>query len=371
MTLPAGTVPLLPLLRARVLVGARRWRTVAWSVGQSALAGATGWELAVRVLHHTTPFYAAVAAIVCLGTSNLNRVRRVGELAAGVSVGVGVADLVVHRIGHGGWQIALVVALTMTVALLLDGGTLIVNQAALQAVFVVVLPAPSGGYLSRWLDAIVGGATALAVAFVLPADPRPALRRESTAVTATMAAALRQAAGAARAGDPDLAAAALDAARGTEPALGRWRDAVRAGEEITRLSPLRRGAWAEISSHRLALVPVDRAVRNLRVALRRVVAATEDAVAGGEPLPEPVLEVLEQLGGTLHTLPGALLDRGGEGGRRTLAALQALSGRLDPQALQAHTLSATVVVAQVRSSVVDLLHVPGVSAAGARGMLPG
>ncbi len=337
---------------------------------QSALAGAIGWEFAVRVLHHRSPFFAAVAAIVCLGTSNLNRLRRVGELAAGVTVGVGLADLLIRGIGRGGWQIALVVALTMTVALLLDGGTLIVNQAALQAVFVTVLPPPAGGYVTRWLDALCGGAVALVVAFLLPADPRVALRRESAQVIGAIADAIRAATTAARARDPEAAAEALEVARATQPAVDRWSDAVRAGWEISRLSPLRRSARPELVGHRRGVVAVDRAIRNTRVGLRRLAAAAEDAAAGGEPLPEPVIGILDDLAGAFHTVPGALRDPDGEGGRRTLAALRELSAQLDPDRLQARTLSSTVVVAQVRSAVVDLLQVPGMAIDDARGLLP-
>jgi uncharacterized membrane protein YgaE (UPF0421/DUF939 family) len=358
------------LVRGRLRLGAARWRTASWAVGQSALAGSVAWEAGVRVLHHPSPFFAAVAAIVCLGTTNLNRLRRVGEMAVGVSLGVGVADLLVHQIGRGGWQIALIVALAMSLGLLLDGGSLIVNQAALQGVFVTVLPPPPGGYVTRWEDALLGGAVALVVAFALPADPRPALRRECEAVILTTRDALLGAAAAAREGDIDGAAQALDLARSTQPALNRWADAIRAAQEISRLSPLRRHAEPETAAHAAGQPAVDRAIRNLRVALRRVVAAVEDATAGAPPLPGPVLEVLDELAGVLRTVPSGLRDAGGEGGRRTTQAVLALAGRLDVDALLATSLSATVIVAQVRSVVVDLLRLPGMPDRQRRDVLP-
>ena len=70
------------------------------------------------------------------------------EIALGVALGVGLGDLLVQVIGRGAWQLGLVVLIAMSVALLLDGGGLIVSQAALQAVFVVALP-PPGGRLRR------------------------------------------------------------------------------------------------------------------------------------------------------------------------------------------------------------------------------
>jgi hypothetical protein len=90
-------------------------------------------------------------------------------------------------------------------------------------------------------------------------------------------------------------------------------------------------------------------------------------LTGGPPgLPAALLDRLEELAGAINTLPGALLDPDGEGGRRTLTALRTLAGRLDPEQLAARSMSATVVVAQLRSAVVDLLQVPGMSFGEAR-----
>ena len=360
-----------PALHRRLRAGLGRWRTSWWAIGQSALAACAAWEVGVRVLHHPAPFFAVVAGIVCLGTTHLNRLRRVGELAAGVTVGVGIADLLVHQIGRGGWQIGFVVVLAMTLALLLDGGSLIVNQAALQSVFVTVLPPPVGGVVTRWEDALLGGAIALVVAFLLPGDPRPAMRTEAAGVIDTARRALLRAVQAAQLNDVDGAVEALELARSTQPGLNRWADAIRAAQEISRLSPLRRRAEPEIAAHRTGQPPIDRCVRNLRVALRRVVASVEDAVAGDPPLPDGVLDVLTELAAVLRTVPAGLLDNDGEGGRRTTQALMQLASRLDVTALGATSMSATVVVAQIRSAVVDLLQLPGMPDAQRRDVLPG
>ena len=348
-------------VRARARVGERltdgvvRVRGSWWGVGQSALAGALAWQAAVWLLGHPAPFFASVAAIVSLSLSYLGRIRRIVEISIGVTVGVLVGDLVVAQIGRGAWQLGVVVLIAMAAALLLDGGVLITTQAALQAVFVTALPPPPGGYLGRWQDALLGGLVALGVAFALPPDPRTGLRREAADVVHTVARALRLSAAAARAGDGERAFTALELLRGTEPELEGWRTAVRAGDEIR--------------THQRAVAPIDRAVRNLRVALRRMVTVVEDAAAGG-PAVEPALAAcLDELAGAVHTLTGALRDPDGEGGRRAVAALTALAARLDPEPL-ATSLSTTVVVAQLRSSVVDLLQVPGLSEEKARALLP-
>lgn len=136
--------------RQRLASGRARVRASWWGVLQCAVGGALAWSLAESVLHHRAPFFASVAAIVGLGVSYAQRLRRIVEIALGVALGVGLGDLLVQVIGRGAWQLGLVVLIAMSVALLLDGGGLIVNQAALQAVFVVALPPPVGGYVGRW-----------------------------------------------------------------------------------------------------------------------------------------------------------------------------------------------------------------------------
>lgn len=355
--------------RQRLATGRARVRTSWWGVVQCAVGGALAWETAVVVLHHQAPFFASVAAIVGLGVSYAQRLRRVVEIALGVAIGVGLGDLLVRVIGRGAWQLGFVVLIAMWAVLLLNGGPLIVNQAALQAVFVVALPPPVGGYVGRWVDALVGGAVALTIAFVAPADPLPALRDAAAGVATTIARALRESAAAARDGDAEAAYQALELGRSTDATLAGWRGSLEAAEDVRLLSPLRRGTAREIRVHRQALEAVDHAIRNLRVALRRMVVVVEErgtTGAGADGLPG----VLDSFAGVLFTVPGALREADGEGGRRLRAALDAVVPTLDPAALSSGGLSATVVVAQLRSAAIDLYGIVGVEPPAGQAMLP-
>ena len=91
------------------------------------------------LLGHTTPFFAPIAAVVSLGTSYGQRLRRVAEVTVGVAVGVFLADLIVAGIGSGWWQLTIIVALAMSTAILLDGGQLFMMQAAVQSIVVATL----------------------------------------------------------------------------------------------------------------------------------------------------------------------------------------------------------------------------------------
>src|SRR4051812_45847952 len=154
------------LVRGRTSLATRidRWRAKRWQVAQCAIAAGVAWWLASDVFGHATPFFAPVAAVVSLGTSYGQRLRRVIEVTIGVAVGVFLADLLVAWLGSGGWQIALIVALAMSAALLLDGGQLLVTQAAVQSIVVAALVPDPGAAFTRWSDAVIGGLVALVAA---------------------------------------------------------------------------------------------------------------------------------------------------------------------------------------------------------------
>ncbi len=337
----------------------QRVESSAWSVAQCAIASAAAWQLATVLLGHARPFFACVAAVVCLGVRAAQRLRRVAELAVGVTVGVAVGDALVGVLGTGAWQIGLVVGIALLLAVALDGGPLLVAQAGLQAVFVIALPRTPGSGLARWQDALLGGALALVVAALLPADPWRRARRQAEGVLLDLARVLSLDADALRRADPVLAADALGEARATGTGLAAWADAVVTGRDISRLSPLRRDPGGRTWRAQTVLhAGVDRATRNLRVLVRRVLFSMET----GDPLPAALPDLLDHLAEVLVLLA--------ERDPSAHASLGLLGRELDPRRLHAETLSGQVVVAQLRSAVVDLLVGTGASVQQARAALP-
>ena len=76
-----------------------RWRNTAVPIVQAALAAGLSWLVAVHIVDHRARFFAPVAAVVCLGITLGQRLRRVIELIVGVGRGVGVGDLLISAIG--------------------------------------------------------------------------------------------------------------------------------------------------------------------------------------------------------------------------------------------------------------------------------
>ena len=281
------------LRRGRVSVRARLHRLSArsWHVGQCAVAATVAWLLARHVLGHPTPVFAPVAAIVCLGTSYGQRLRRVAEVTAGVALGVAIGDLFVRWVGTGWWQIAVVVTLSMSAAILLDAGTLIVTQAGVQSVVVTtLLPDPHAG-LSRWLDAVVGGAVAIVAATVVPRAPLRRPRSEAADVVGVLAELLREAARSAQDGDLDRAVQTLQRARDDESSLTDLRAAAAEGLDIVQSAPFSRRRQADVRRIADLVVPLDRALTNARVLVRRSVTLARNGIR----LPDEYAALVEQL----------------------------------------------------------------------------
>jgi NAD(P)-dependent dehydrogenase (short-subunit alcohol dehydrogenase family) len=88
----------------------QRWRNTALPIAQTALAASLAWLVASHVADHQSRFFAPIAAVICLGVTLGQRVRRGLEMVAGVGIGVGT----------GPWQIELLVVLATVLYLASD-----------------------------------------------------------------------------------------------------------------------------------------------------------------------------------------------------------------------------------------------------------
>ncbi|MGD8201180.1 FUSC family protein [Ornithinimicrobium sp. W1679] len=342
-----------------------RLRSRAWLIAQIALGAAVAWWIARHLVGHTLPFFAPVTAMICLGLTYGDRVRRIVELTVGVAIGILTADLFVQWFGSGTWQILLVAGTAMSLAVLLGAGQLLMMQAGIQGVLVTTLVAPEGAALSRWVDAVVGGGVALVVAMLAPTrstTQRP--RERAVAAVGHLAAVLTDTTQALRTRDVERAKGALSTARGLSDEIDALRDATAEALAAARLAPLLSGVHrVQVEQIQSMIGPLGLAVRNVRVLARRAVAAVEDA----EFVPPTYTDMVEALAQAAATVQEQLLHEAPlEEVREDLITLARRSTWSHPQA----GLSAEVMRAQVRSTVVDLLVLSGMEPAEARRRVP-
>jgi uncharacterized membrane protein YgaE (UPF0421/DUF939 family) len=343
----------------------RRVRLMALPILQCAVAAALAWLVATEIFGHPRPFFAPIAVVICIGVGlGQQRLRRVVELVLGVSVGIGVGDLLIYNIGTGPWQLALVLALAMTAAVLLGGGPLVTLQAGSSAILVATLLPPGGtAGFARMLDALIGGVVGLAAIALLPGDPPELARKHGQQLLAELAAALTAAADAIAGRDREIAQRALRRAR-TQRAGDDYRDAVRTAREIAAISPIRRRQRARIARYVAAAEPIDLALRNSRVLLRR----TRSALTDDEVFPSTLPAALRQLVAAATLFAAELGDEGDLVDVRE--AVRAAAELVDADDLDHTGFSARVVTAQLRSIAVDLLQATGLDHEQARGFLP-
>jgi uncharacterized membrane protein YgaE (UPF0421/DUF939 family) len=361
----AGPYVDLVVTRSRTSLSARlnRLRSKSWQVGQCAVAAGAAWFVAADVFDHHTPFFAPIAAVVGLGTSYGQRLRRIAEVTLGVAVGVFLGDLFTHLFGSGAWQVALIVGLAMTAALLLDAGAIFVTQAAVQSIVVsTLLPDPGQAFL-RWSDALIGGAVALVAATVVPRAPLRRPREQAAVVVRKIAGLLRASAESIEDGDVDRALATLADARTTDSLVAELRAASDEGLSVLASSPFR---WRHRGGMRrlIDLVePLDFALRNTRVLTRRVAVANYRA----EAVPEEYAAFLRDLAGATDRMADELTaDRMAIDARVPLVELARRSSELP----RSQVLSAEVVLAQTRSLLADLLAVTGMDPLEATDQIP-
>ncbi|WP_341242047.1 FUSC family protein [uncultured Nocardioides sp.] len=340
-----------------------RWKTKRWHIAQCAVAAAVAWLVASELLGHSVPVFAPIAAVVSLGTSYGQRLRRVAEVTVGVAVGVGLADLLVAGLGAGWWQLGVIVGLAMTAAVLLDGGTLLVNQAAIQSIFVVALLPGTGESLTRWSDALVGGAVALLAATVVPAAPLRRPREQAAVVLRKQADLLRGAAEVIIDGDAEHGLELLAEARSTDPLLRELKAAADEGMAVVASSPFRVRHRPEIRRMVDVVSPLDRAIRSTRVLMRQVAVAAYHR----RPVPSSYAELARDLAHAVDVVAAELdTDRMPVAARSFLVRVGLDSGRVE----RSPEMTGDVVLAQLRSIVVDLLMLTGMGQLEATDTLP-
>jgi len=331
-----------------------RWGDKRWQILQCAVAAGVAWLIAADLLGHPKPFFAPVAAVVSLGTSYGQRLRRVVEVTLGVAVGVFLADLLVAGIGSGWWQLGLIVALSMSIAFLLDGGQLFVTQAAVQSIVIASLvPAPSQAF-TRWSDAVVGGLVALVAATLVPAAPLRRPREQAAKVVRKIAELLRASGEVMIDGEARRGMALLADARTTDSLIRELQDAADEGMAVVESSPFRIRHRPGIRRMADLVEPLDRALRSTRVLVRQ----TAVAAYHGREVPKSYSLLAIDLADAADRVADELeANRMAVDAREALLAVGEASGLVE----RASEMTAETLLVQLRSVTVDLLLLTGMT----------
>ncbi|MCJ8503373.1 FUSC family protein [Kocuria flava] len=361
-------------VRTRIRVGLARVRSGLLQTLQMTVASVGAYVIAEHLLGHSGPIFAATAALVALGFAKGGlRYRRVLEVSIGCTLGIAVGDALIHVLGTGVWQAAVVLMTSILLARFLDNGTLFTTQMGLQSVLVVLLPPSADGVFARSTDAVVGGLCALAMAYFVPADPRRQPREDLRRLVEEFAGVLRETARAVSDYDARAAWHALVRARQTQPLIDSVTTGLQASLEIVRASPLYRGRRTEVEHLEHSIHYLDLAVRNARVLARRTASVLNHVTLSDEAVAS-LTGALEDLGDAVTTL-GHALTSASPGSResylrRARTELADVAGRLHPGRMGVRTMEGETLVLDTRPMVVDLLEAAGMTHDEARAQLP-
>ena len=286
------------LTRATVsgLAAVQRLKGMWFTLAQTSVASGLAWYLAHDVLAHPQPFFAPIAAAVCLSISNVLRAQRAVQMMIGVTLGIGMGTVVWGLLGTGAVPIAIATLIALSAAVVIGRGfigqgMMFANQTVVSSILVLALPRSGIGY-ERIYDALIGGCLAIVFAVLLfPADPLTVLRRARIGVldtlygvlsrTADFAAARRQPA-------PDWPLSAVDR---VHEQVGGLIGARATARQVVRLSPRR---WrlrdaVQGADHQAVHVAL------LAVSVLQLARVVAPALDGCNWLPQPVHAVLGEL----------------------------------------------------------------------------
>ena len=354
--------------KARIHDGWVRLQTNWFYLLQVAIAAGAAYGTAHVVFRHEVPFFAPMATIIVLSTTDGERFRRSVELVVGVSLGVGLGDLIIANIGSGVWQIAVAVGVAIALGTFIDRSVLLANQAGFASVLVATISPPgSGAGIERMTDAFIGGVVGLIVIGLFPESPLRAGRREIARLMGITSDVLRDVAAALHSGDIIVIRHALQNVRGTQGRINNMIAATKTGEENLSVSPLLWRQRGKIRSLKRILHPVDNAIRNTRVLARRALVLSED----NDTVSEEQIAIISELSDIAAELERLFegADRGHEVMPQLIKRLRKLGSRVGLEIAEGRVLSAQVILGQSRSIIVDLLQICGLSRKSAAAVL--
>ncbi len=346
------------LVLQRLRSGALRLRSDWLPILQTAVAACLAWFLAVLVLGLERPTFAPIAAVIVLGLAVGERLRRALELTLAVAFGVVMADFLLSVVGVGAVQAGVFVLLAMGLAVFLGGGELGVNEAAISSMIIMFTYTPSdaGFPIDRFLEALLGGGTALLINALLPVNPERMVEDAAFPVFDESTAVLEEVADALEDGDARRVQRAYVKAREIDARVAGLKEAVAAGRETARLAPPRHRSLGHMELYVGAADQIDLMVRDVRALARAALSVVQPEAE--DPVPERLPAAIRGLARATEGLAVYLQTSGDppdETRRLALEAAREASTLLEEHEDLASNLGVNALVDQIHSSAVDLI----------------
>src|SRR5215212_2932807 len=359
---------MVSVVRQRLHSATIRLRSAWLQILQTAVAACVAWFLAVLILGQQRPTFAPIAAVIALGLAVGERARRAVELTIGVAFGVALADLLVSLVGVGAVQAGAVVVLAMGLAVFLGGGDVGVKEAAISALIIMITfrSSQAGFPIERFLEALIGGGTALLINALLPVNPERMVEGAAFPVFAESGAVLEEVADALEQGDVGRAQRAYVKAREIDARVAGLKEAVAAGRETARLAPPRRKSLGHMELYTRAADQIDLTVRDVRALARAALSVVQPEAE--DPAPQHLLAAIRGLARATEALAAYLQTSGDhpdETRRLALEAASEASTLLEEHEDLASNLGIHALVDQIHSSAVDLIGGTGMDRAAA------
>ena len=342
-------------------VGRLRSRSV-YIIQATVGAGLAYWVAHV-LFGHAQPFFAPMSAVIILGLSGGDRMKRALEMSIGGIIGVAVGDILFEFVGQGPFQITVIVLAGLVFGSFITKSPMITNQIVFGAILIATIFPPTEGMggLERAIDAMIGSAIGLITIALIPKSPLGEARREVCKVLGMASSVLSDVSYGLRNNDPKLIEDAREAVRGTQSNINNMLDAAKSGREAAEVSPLMWASRRSIRSLERILEPVDNAVRGVRVLSRRAMVLSEDH----DTVSDAQLELIDELSGILQEL-SELYNHKNKADvaheiPEVIVKLRMVGARASMDVVQEQSLSAYAILAQTRSIIVDLLMVCGMS----------
>ena len=245
---------------------------------QMGIAAGLAYFIAHQWVGHPQPFFAPITVVIIVGMSGGDRIARALDMSLGCILGVLIGDLAFAPLGAGGWQIALAVGGSLLFASFFSKSVLVANQVAIGSILISTIMPPTAAVtgVDRAIDAFIGSALGLAVVALLPSAPLTTARQEIAKVLKILSSVLDDVSHGISRQHPAEMAVALEAIRGTQSDIDAITSATKSGRETAQLSPFLWGSRRYVMSLSRMVPPTDNAIRSTRVLARRALVLVED-----------------------------------------------------------------------------------------------